>query len=110
MDTLKITEAVNQFICSNLNNLKAWTTVDLQFYNPVDRESDCTQFDVEKLGTFDGVEELNQLFYDFCKENHINMNEIPKESFEVHFVRTADTYDELMELEAEEEGYSFREE
>ena len=110
MNKLKITETISQFSWSNLNNLKAWTTVDLQFYNPVDKNDDCIQFDVEKLGTFGGMEELNQLFCDFCKENHIQLKDIPEDSFEIHFVRTANTYDELMELEAEEEGYCLREE
>lgn len=92
----------------NINDLKQWTTVNINFYNMSADFYDEAQFDVENLKTPDGQKELAELLITFCKENDIPLT---LESIEnISYVRDADSYEELMDLEAKEEGYCFREE
>lgn len=54
----------------NINpDQRRFTTYDIDFINP-DGETDETQFDAEN------IEELDQLFTDFCKENGFKRNTV----------------------------------
>lgn len=86
-------------------NVKQWSTVVVSFERD-DNTTDEVSFDIESVLTSAGIKDLNELFSDFCKEDAVFKPVVNG----VTVVRTANTYDELMELEAEEEGYCFREE
>ena len=70
--------------------LKRWQTVDIGFMNS-DGRNDETQFDVQLVLEDSGLEELNSLFTDFCKENGFRCNTVTA----VTIVQCADTYEEL---------------
>lgn len=91
-----------------INQVKGWTTVNVDFYN---ENADCydeVQFDIENLRTSEGIKELAELLAMFCEENGINI--ATTHILTVSCVRDASSYEEMMELEAEEEGYCFKEE
>ena len=106
-DTTLVGSIVRNGFGTDLKSLKKWTTVNICFWNPVDDREDTTQFDVENLSKLEGQMELVSLFENFCKENKIDISEATV--FDTFYVRSANTYEQLLELEAEEEGYSFRE-
>ena len=91
----------------NFSYLKKWTTVNIEFYNTNEDYFDEVQFDIENLKTIEGKKELAELFSVFCEENDISI--ASHEILSISYVRAADSYEELMELEAIEEGYCFRE-
>lgn len=100
MKSIDCGKQISKFIRENMKYCKNnWITVNLNFYNPVDERMDQVQFDVEKINSDSGLMELKELFEIFCKENHIDLEDIPNDSFSIDFVRGAYTHDELLELE-----------
>lgn len=92
------------------SKIKKWTTVDVYFTNPITNREDNVEFDIKNLTTNKGYKELGNLFTTFCKENGFNFEDLSPDSISIDFVRSAKSYELLMQLEAEEEGYFFREE
>lgn len=84
-------------------DVKRWGTVNIDFINSEDNSYDEVQFDVEINGNIFRCKELEELFREFCKENNYSPNMVEN----VVLIRSADTYEQLMALEAEEEGYCF---
>ena len=71
-----------------------WGNVTVSFFNTVDNREDSTSFDVENPLCPSGLEELNALYKDFCKEEKIPTNTVSVISLE----HTAETYDELISI------------
>ena len=74
--------------------LHRWGNVTVYFHNTVDDREDSTSFDVEEPLLPSGLDELDALYKDFCKEEKILANTVSGISLE----NTAETYDELMQL------------
>ena len=71
-----------------------WGEMTVFFYNTADDREDSTSFDVENPLCPSGIEELNALFKNFCKEEKIPTNTVSAITLD----HTANTYDELMQL------------
>ncbi len=76
-------------------NVKRWSAVEIGFVN-TDGNEDYTEFHVQHALTNDGVNELESLFNDFCKEEHVKKDSATYASIRV----TADSEDSLWELAA----------
>jgi len=96
-------EALERGIGIDFSELYKWTTVNIIFED--DYHDDEVQFDVEQLQTNKGQKELEDLFINFLKEEDVDISKV--NVLDVVFVRTAGSYEALMHLEAEEEGYCF---
>lgn len=77
----------------NVDALKVYQTVDIDFINS-DGKEDETQFDVKEITTPAGQKELAELFKDFCIENNFSPNTVTA----VTVTRTANLMEELGEL------------
>ena len=86
---------------------QSYATININYINKDGLELE-TSFDIENPKTNVGEDELFSLFRVYLEEGNENVNDI--ELVGVYLVRRAKTYEELMELEAEEEGYCFKEE
>ena len=71
-----------------------WMTVNVDFINN-DGMEDQTQFDIKKFNE----KNLILLFHDFCRENNFATNSV----IGIEVVRSAESYDDLLALEEEEE-------
>ena len=71
-----------------------WGDVTVFFYNTANKREDSTSFDVENPLCPSGLEDLNALYKDFCKEEKIPTNTVREISLE----HTAETYDELIQI------------
>lgn len=92
---MTIMKASKNGIVINCNiGLHRWGAVTVSFFNTADNREDSTSFDVENPLCPSGLEELNALYKDFCKEEKIPTNTVIAISLE----HTAETYDELMQI------------
>ncbi len=71
-----------------------WGDVTVFFYNTANKREDSTSFDVENPLCPSGLDELNALYKDFCREENIPTNTVS----EICLEHTAETYDELMQI------------
>ena len=74
--------------------LHRWGEMTVYFHNTVDNREDSTSFDVKDPLCPSGLDELNALYKDFCKEEKISTNTVS----EISLDHTAETYDELIQL------------
>nr|WP_297765789.1 hypothetical protein [uncultured Butyrivibrio sp.] len=82
-------------ITMNVPRIKRWSAVEIGFIGSNGYE-DYTEFHVQHALTNDGINELDKLYSDFCKDE-----KIPKDTVEYVSIRvTADTEDSLWELAA----------
>jgi len=92
---MTIKKAAKNGIVINCNvGLHRWGEVTVSFFNTVDNREDSTSFDVKDPLCPSGLEELNALYKDFCKEEKIPRNTVRVISLE----HTAETYDELIAI------------
>ncbi len=75
--------------------VKLWSAIEIGFVGN-DGYEDCTEFHVQHALTNDGINELEKLFNDFCKEEKIKKDSVTYVSIRV----TSDTEDTLWELAA----------
>ena len=73
-----------------------WANVDITFYNTSDKRCDETEFTISNVFTNEGIEELDELFSDFCKENNFSENQV----CDIRVVMLAATEDELIAKES----------
>ncbi len=92
---MTITKAAKNGITINCDvEPHRWGEMTVYFHNTADNREDSTSFDVENPLCPSGLEELNALYKDFCKEEKIPTNTVSKISLD----HTAETYDELIQL------------
>ena len=72
--------------------LHRWGNVIVFFYNTASDREDSTSFDVREPLLPSGLDELDALYKDFCKEEKIPINTVSEISLE----NVAETYDELI--------------
>ena len=75
-----------------VSKMRQWQSVIIGFIN-ADGKDDETEFDVYRVDTSAGLEELAQLFNDFCAENNFPTNTVQS----VRVVKSADDYSGLAE-------------
>jgi len=73
-----------------VDTLKRWQSVDIDFINADGRE-DETQFDVKAVCTRSGIDELEKLYRDFCRENRFPENTVQS----VTVVKNANSLEKL---------------
>lgn len=71
-------------------DLKRWNNVNVNFINSNGQE-DEVQFSIKGAGTKAGLNELSELFSEFCKENGFKTNTVTG----ITIVEAADSFDEL---------------
>ena len=77
-------------IACDMPPISRWMNVDITFYDKSNLQNEV-QFSISSFN----VEELNELFKDFCKNNGFPTNKVVS----VTIVLMADTYQELLEKE-----------
>ena len=75
-----------------VSRMRQWQSVAIGFIN-ADGKDDETEFDVYRVDTSAGLEELTQLFTDFCAENNFPTDTVQL----VRVVKSADSYSGLAE-------------
>ena len=86
--------AKNGIIINCAVGFHRWGSVTVSFFNTADQREDSSSFDIEDPLLPSGLEELNALYKDFCREEKIPADTVSEISLE----HTAQTYDELMQL------------
>lgn len=92
---LKYPMTLKEFVEKNgkeicVSKMRQWQSVTIGFIN-ADGKDDETEFDVYRVDTSAGLEELAQLFNDFCAENNFPTNTVQS----VRVVKSADDYSDL---------------
>lgn len=76
-----------------VSKMRQWQSVTIGFID-ADGKDDETEFDVYRVDTSAGLEELAQLFNDFCAENNFPTNTVQS----VRVVKSADDYSSPVEM------------
>lgn len=75
---------------TEISRIKRFSSVDVSFIN-TEGKDDETQFDVMDVLTESGINELSELFDEFCKENKFKNNTV----YAVTIVKSASSLEEL---------------